>query len=89
VNAALQNDWPGIFLKVAVSAESKEERVFMLGDEDGKDVGATLSNPMPAPASQRTEYVVAIPSDSGDAIQNANTVTIRGRDLGGGDITRL
>lgn len=74
-----------------IARSTKEERVFMLGDEDegGEDVGVTPSKSVPAPASQRADPVVAIPSQGGDAVQNAAAAAMRGRDLGGGDVTRL
>jgi cation-dependent mannose-6-phosphate receptor len=78
-------------LELETSGSTKEEREFMLGDdegEEGEDVGVALPSRVPAPVSQRLDPANADVSGVRDAEGN-NAVTMRGRDLGGGNVTRL
>jgi hypothetical protein len=52
--------------------------------EEGEDVGVALPSRVSAPPSQRLDPANAAVSGIGN-----NAVTMRGRDLGGGNVTRL
>jgi hypothetical protein len=59
-----------------------EERQFMLGDDQGGDDGQEMDFVKPAPSEDDT----AAGSSNGS---NSSMAVLRGRDLGGGEMTRL
>jgi hypothetical protein len=78
-------------IQVDTADSTKEEREFMLGDDEGDegdDVGVALSKPIPTPAPQRLDPVVSSASVAPDA-ESGDASEMRGRDLGGGDAMRL
>jgi hypothetical protein len=73
-------------LQLETGASSMEDREFMLGDDEGDDVGDAPSKPSTVDVTLQPPSLAGI-TTSGHV--GSNSTVPRGRDLGGGDVTRL
>ncbi|KIJ97047.1 hypothetical protein K443DRAFT_681833 [Laccaria amethystina LaAM-08-1] len=73
---------PRAAVRPGLGPTTGEERQFMLGDDQGGDDGQEMDFVKPAPSEDDT----AAGSSNGS---NSSMAVLRGRDLGGGEMTRL